>query len=182
VLLSALAISISELNLVSIFANALKPLLTFLGGECYCGNAIEPSGTLVGTGDCSDLCDGNKTEYCGGADRLDLYFFGNASFPTTSSTLSSTGSASLTTTSGAAASTTATGPVHVPTVGSYKWVGCYTDANGNRALTALTETNHETMTVEICASFCSAYNLFGVEYSMFSISKSEVWRLTLSRR
>jgi hypothetical protein len=99
---------------------------------------------------------------------LDLYLLsGNATFTTTSS------SVSLTTTSSSAPSTTATGPVHVPSVGNYKWIGCYTDQIGNRALTALTETNHETMTVEICASFCSTYNFFGVEYSASSISNSK---------
>ncbi len=95
---------------------------------------------------------------------MDLYFLsGNATFTTTSSS-----SSTASTASSVAPSTTATGPVHVPTVGSYQWIGCYTDQIGNRALTALTETNHQTMTVEICASFCSAYVLFGVEYSTFS--------------
>jgi hypothetical protein len=64
---------------------------------------------------------------------------------------------------------TAAGPVHVPSIGSYQWIGCYTDAIGNRPLTALTETNYKTMSVEICASFCSAYNMFAVEYSMYFI-------------
>ena len=98
---------------------------------------------------------------------------GNATVTTTSSSKSSTGSA--TTTSSSSASATATGPVHVPSVGIYQWVGCYTDAIGNRALIALTETNHVTMTVEICAAFCSAYSLFGVEYGKYLTCNSKVW-------
>jgi hypothetical protein len=95
-----------------------------------------------------------------------FFFFRNATSPTTSS---STGSASITTAYSAAVSMTAAGPVHVPSIGSYQWIGCYTDAIGNRPLTALTETNYKTMSVEICASFCSAYNMFAVEYSMYFI-------------
>jgi hypothetical protein len=34
--------------------------LTFIGGESYCGNTVEASGALAGTGDCSDLYNGNK--------------------------------------------------------------------------------------------------------------------------
>jgi hypothetical protein len=167
--LSAPAILISVSSSVSEPPFPLEmPLLIFVGGECYCGDTIEPSGTLADIGGCNDLCDGNQNEYCGGANRLDLYFLsGNATFTTTSSS-----SSTRSTASSASASTTATGPVHVPTAGSYQWVGCYTDQIGNRALTALTETNHQTMTVEICASFCSAYVLFGVEYSMFPLFSS----------
>jgi iron transport multicopper oxidase len=86
--------------------------------------------------------------------------------PTSPATSTSSGiSISSTTSSSAASSTTPSGPVHVASTGNYTWVGCYTDQIGNRALTALTETNHVTMTVEICGSFCSAYAMFGVEYS-----------------
>jgi hypothetical protein len=119
------------------------------------------------------LCDGNANEYCGGPNRLDYYTRGTA---TPTSTTSSGGGASSTTGSGGSTTTpsttsssstapSSTGPVHVASVGAYKWAGCYTEATNSRALTGASDINYNTMTVEICAAFCASYTMFGVEYS-----------------
>jgi hypothetical protein len=78
----------------------------------------------------------------------------------------------LTTSStGATASATATAiviptPSIVQTAGDYQYTGCYTEATNGRALTGLHYINYQTMTVEICASFCGAsFSMFGVEWS-----------------
>jgi WSC domain len=149
------------------------------GRECYCGNTLLASSTTATDGRCNMQCLGNSAQICGGSNGLSLYGYSaivnpsSSSSPTTSSAISSAGSTISTrsTSSSATVSTTTTptGPSHVPSVGSYMWIGCYTDQIGNRALTALTETNHATMTVEICASFCSSYAMFGVEYSKYPL-------------
>ncbi|RDL33881.1 WSC containing protein [Venustampulla echinocandica] len=46
------------------------------GGECYCGSLTQfsASGSVVAPdSECSMLCAGNSTEYCGAGNRLDLY-------------------------------------------------------------------------------------------------------------
>lgn len=50
-----------------------------------------------------------------------------------------------------------------PTVGSYNYVGCFTDDNNQRSLTGLV-TYDPQMTLEKCAAACSEYSYFGVEY------------------
>ena len=41
------------------------------GRECFCGDSIDNNATTTEEG-CDMTCTGNKTEFCGGADRLDL--------------------------------------------------------------------------------------------------------------
>ena len=71
-------------------------------------------------------------------------------------------------TSSSSAQPTQTGPVHVPAVGPYTWIGCYTEATNSRALTSANYINYTTMTIQICEAFCSSpvqYTYFGVEYA-----------------
>ena len=96
------------------------------------------------------LCNGNSSEYCGAGNRLDLYKL--------------TAGPSQTSTSVGSPSSTPTGPVHVQSAGGKKWLGCYTEATGSRALIGASTTNYGTMTVEACASYCSTFTIFGVEY------------------
>jgi WSC domain len=80
--------------------------------------------------------------------------------------VSSTSSVGSTSTS--SATPTQTGPIHVPSVGAYTWIGCYTEATGSRALTGAVEINYQLMTVEMCQAFCSSptqFTYFGVEYA-----------------
>ena len=75
----------------------------------------------------------------------------------------STGAA--TTTKKVPASTTQvpTGPTIVQSVGGYVSQGCWSEATTGRALNARTFYN-DSMTIEMCAQYCKAYAMFGVEY------------------
>ncbi|TVY83801.1 putative fungistatic metabolite [Lachnellula suecica] len=48
---------------------------------------------------------------------------------------------------------------------AYTYLNCYTEGEGVRALGAASTSNYTTMTVEVCAAFCTpTYSLFGLEY------------------
>lgn len=57
------------------------------------------------------------------------------------------------------------GPSHVQVVGTYGWIGCYTEATNIRTLSSKSFTN-ASMTAEQCVGFCSGYGYAyaGVEY------------------
>ncbi|KAF8849870.1 heme peroxidase [Acephala macrosclerotiorum] len=77
-----------------------------------------------------------------------------------SSTLSS--SSYITSTSSAATPTPTL--AHKQTVEGYTFQGCYTEGTGVRALGSASFYNYTAMTIEMCASDCSGYSYFGVEY------------------
>ncbi|KAF4637471.1 hypothetical protein G7Y89_g616 [Cudoniella acicularis] len=108
---------------------------TEYSGECYCGNFLATGASLAPPTDCSMACSGNSSESCGGPNRLTLFWSGTA----------------------------ATSPSNKPSVGSFNYYGCYTEANTDRALQqAATASN--LMTIEFCAAYCSAFTYFGTEY------------------
>jgi hypothetical protein len=80
----------------------------------------------------------------------------------TSSVLSGTSTTSSTTSSVVVSSS---GPSNLATIGTYSYVGCYTEATTGRALTSL-EFASDTMTIEVCYATCSVggYSWFGIEY------------------
>jgi WSC domain len=43
------------------------------GRECYCGNTFNQGSTVAPSTDCSMLCAGNSSEYCGAGNRLSVY-------------------------------------------------------------------------------------------------------------
>jgi hypothetical protein len=52
-------------------------------GECFCNNAGVINGGALAAGgdaDCSMLCSGNKTQYCGGPNRLNVYQLKSSKF------------------------------------------------------------------------------------------------------
>ncbi|KAK4539504.1 hypothetical protein LTR36_010902, partial [Oleoguttula mirabilis] len=57
-------------------------------------------------------------------------------------------------------------PTAPPTIGNYTYQGCFNDSRSARALrsTELYGTNTNNMTLEKCATFCSNYAYWGVEY------------------
>lgn len=116
------------------------------GGECYCGNSLSSGSVLAATTDCSFTCPGNKVEYCGAGNRLQMYKLTAAG---TSTVLSS---ATPTPTIGI-----------VPSAGPYNYYGCYSEATSTRALGAATY-NSDQQTVEKCAAACSPYLYAGLEY------------------
>ncbi|KAG9240976.1 WSC domain-containing protein [Calycina marina] len=50
------------------------------------------------------------------------------------------------------------------TIGPYEYQGCYTEANGARALSGAVFIDYTAMTLDICATNCAAFTYFGVEY------------------
>lgn len=134
------------------------------GRECYCGNSFNVGSVVApgGDADCSMICPGNNLEFCGAGNRLSVYKLNgstgssssitssattltslatsvSSSAPSSSSTLSSTTSSSI-------AKPSPSGPSHVQSVGSYIWIGCYTEAINMRALRSATLINYNTMT------------------------------------
>ena len=128
-----------------------------------CGDSFQNGGTIApgGTSVCNMLCTGNSSEYCGAGDLLDVY-----------QRAGSPGGGTTTTTSTSTTPSSTGGPVHVASVGDYAWAGCYTEATNGRALSATSDVNYNTMTVQICAAYCAPYTIFGVEYSTYLSSHS----------
>ncbi|WQF79890.1 Putative hem peroxidase, carbohydrate-binding WSC, hem peroxidase superfamily [Colletotrichum destructivum] len=46
---------------------------TEYGGECYCGNTLPVTSLEAPASDCSMICTGSTTEYCGNGNRLSVY-------------------------------------------------------------------------------------------------------------
>lgn len=80
-------------------------------------------------------CGGATTEICGGSSRLSTYAIKNYVTPSIPQTFA-----------------------------GYIYVGCYTESTTGRALASATMTNYNTMTLNICATFCKGYSMWGVEY------------------
>lgn len=141
--------------------------------ECYCANSIGDGAVLTSSG-CSMTCGGNSAELCGGPNRLNFYKVDPKASITSSSSSSSPASSSSASSSPASSSpastttppssTTASGPSSISTAGNFFFAGCYSEGTNGRALADKT-TAAGTMTVEICAAFCSGYSYMGVEYS-----------------
>ncbi|POS79507.1 hypothetical protein DHEL01_v202090 [Diaporthe helianthi] len=119
------------------------------GRECYCGNTLDASTESAPLDDCNMVCSGSSVEYCGSGNRLELYL-NNSTDPGTGSGGGSGGDGAE--------------PTQPDAVGAYKSYGCVTEADQTRALTARSFVDSG-MTLERCASFCSAYTYFGVEYA-----------------
>ena len=140
--------------------------------ECYCANTLG-QGAVPTTDGCTMTCSGNKNQLCGGPFRLNYYKAKAASSSTTSSPTSSLGSSITGTVSSIASSstvssstsTTVSGPTTVPSAGGFNFLGCYTEATNQRALSDKQwPISASTVTVDACAAACKGYTYFGVEY------------------
>ncbi|KAL8656949.1 MAG: hypothetical protein Q9226_002407 [Calogaya cf. arnoldii] len=103
--------------------------------ECYCGNKLQSGSVAAPSNECNRPCTGDKSEICGGDNRLNLYTFGTG--------------------------TAVTPPVSTPK--GYAFDGCFTEATRGRALTSSVYYDNQ-MTVDRCAAVCKGSTLFGVEY------------------
>ncbi|KAK1834732.1 putative fungistatic metabolite [Podospora conica] len=125
------------------------------GSECFCDHVISNGGAPA-TG-CNMVCNGNSSEFCGAGGRLNVY---TREALTLTTGITATANSSTTTQTGPLP----TGPSQPETVGNYVWAGCRTEAVGKRALSGAGFTS-DTMTLEACREFCSAFAYFGVEYA-----------------
>ncbi|ERF72227.1 hypothetical protein EPUS_02114 [Endocarpon pusillum Z07020] len=106
--------------------------------ECFCGTDLGPGSTYNQTG-CSMPCGGDKTQTCGGPNRLDVYEYPGYVKPS-----------------------------HPRKVGLYDFLGCYAEpATGGRALSGYSFVNATDMSAEFCVSGCAArnYTYAGAEYA-----------------
>jgi WSC domain len=103
----------------------------------------------------------NGTEYCGAGSRLNVYGR-NGSF-TPSSALSSSAATGTTISVSSSAPAATTGPQIKQNIGSWSFQGCWTEATNGRALSSSAYAA-DSMTLESCASFCSDFSMFAVEY------------------
>ncbi|KAK0100032.1 hypothetical protein ONS95_013153 [Cadophora gregata] len=105
-------------------------------GICFCGLAVKNGGSLGQIG-CTSACPGDKSQFCGGSKRLNVY------------------------------KNTAYIPPTIPrSSGPYNYTACYTELTNARAMTGYTFTNTTGMTVDVCTSTCSTkgYLLAGLQF------------------
>ncbi|KAH9161006.1 WSC domain-containing protein [Lactarius sanguifluus] len=122
------------------------------GQECWCGSEIENGQTFVGNDDgikhgnfrphpdnayCNMPCQGNPTELCGGAGRLNVYKF-KGTYPI--------------------------GAFVVKNAGGWKSHGCYSDSTSSRTLERRVDPGD--VTVESCVSTCQSqsFTIAGLEF------------------
>ncbi|EMC94328.1 hypothetical protein BAUCODRAFT_74018, partial [Baudoinia panamericana UAMH 10762] len=108
------------------------------GDQCFCGSTLGYMATQVIDSSCASPCTGNGSEICGGALRLSFFANGRpiiAAAPSTPEVVNK----------------------------DFYFVNCYTEATTGRTLGAAS-TSGLSLTLEYCASSCSAYQYFGVEY------------------
>ncbi|KAH6691360.1 WSC domain-containing protein [Plectosphaerella plurivora] len=158
------------------------------GGECWCGNAIAEAALPAGADECAMPCNDNRSELCGGPNRLNIYRKDPDSQPEPSVTSSIIGNstaipsspvsapssalaspttsepASPTTSEPATSSAVETGPAKTEFVGEWHFQGCYTEGDGVRALTEGFLADDD-MTLETCAQYCKGSLYFGTQYS-----------------
>ncbi|KAA8569468.1 hypothetical protein EYC84_001099 [Monilinia fructicola] len=112
---------------------------TEYSSECYCGNSLATGAKPAPASDCSMKCSGNSSEWCGGPNRLNLYW--NGKIP----------------------------PQTNPGAGLWNFLGCYTEGQGGRILIyQIVSTGGDSgMTVDVCTAACQSggYSLAGVEYA-----------------
>ncbi|KAL9580059.1 MAG: hypothetical protein Q9212_004716 [Teloschistes hypoglaucus] len=150
--------------------------------ECFCANTISTGSAQVFDNGCNMICSGAPSEFCGGPNRLNFYkqnanatgsstttqtSASSISASTTSASSTSASSTSTTSTStSSTVSATPTGPITVQSVGSFGYLGCYSEVQNSRALSDLQNPiSGSQVSVENCAAACSAYTYFGVEYA-----------------
>jgi len=111
------------------------------GYDCYCDYTLSTATSYNATYSTiynTMVCAGNQSEYCGGPNEVMVY--NNTAYqPPFPSVIGQT-------------------------LGNAEFLGCASEGNGIRALGSLS-TSSNSMTIQACATYCSSYLLFGVEYS-----------------
>lgn len=134
---------------------------TEYASECYCSNSVPVTGAAQT--DCSMICNGDLTSYCGGSSRLSVWTVAASSAVTTtggSSTTTSTTTRSTTTLSTSPSVSSSSG------VAGASYLGCYTDSTSSRALSGYyNSANSQTLNTCAAAAVQNGYKYFGVEYS-----------------
>ncbi|KAI1766176.1 hypothetical protein GGR53DRAFT_464578 [Hypoxylon sp. FL1150] len=124
--------------------------------ECYCGNKFETGSVPAPESDCSMLCAGDQTEYCGAGNRLSVYVKNGTEIVTTSS-------ASATT---APTSSTPATPEATGFPDGWTNQGCWQDGPNGRIMPTYQAPDDPELTPQKCAQVCFAnnYTISGTEY------------------
>lgn len=119
------------------------------GRECYCGNQLEKGSVDAPSTDCSMLCAGNSTNFCGNGNRLSVYIKEGATAP--SSTTSSSGGSQ---------------PVATGFPEGWTNQGCWQDGPNGRIMPTYQAPDDPALTQQKCAQLCSGqgYSVSGTEY------------------
>ncbi|KUJ19894.1 WSC-domain-containing protein [Mollisia scopiformis] len=152
------------------------------GDECYCGNALATTTSPATDGRCSMSCASNSAEICGGSYGMNIYLVSTSnstsSLTSTQSSASVSVSTSLGLTSTSLSSSVATSsrattsssvsasptPSIPATIGQFTYLHCHSDNVTTRTLQGKYIATAD-MTLENCASNCTGYAYFGVEYA-----------------
>jgi hypothetical protein len=129
--------------------------------ECYCSNAFENGGSLAPDGDttCNMACNGDKTQVCGGPDRLTVYQYAGVTPPTTPTNPQNPQQPAP-----ANPAFTPVFPNNLPSGWNYS--GCWVDNKYGRIL--YQQPDQGKITVESCISQCISVGkpIAGMEYSV----------------
>ncbi|KAH9996954.1 WSC domain-containing protein [Xylariaceae sp. FL0662B] len=125
--------------------------------ECYCGNAFETGSVSAPETDCSMVCAGDPSEYCGAGNRLSVYVRNGTALP--SSTSSAPGGAAPT-------SSDPAGPVATGFPDGWTNQGCWQDGPNGRILPTYQAPDDAQLTLQKCAELCDSngYTISGSEY------------------
>lgn len=135
---------------------------TEYAAECYCSNTLPSS--AAAQGDCSMVCNGDLTSYCGGSNRLSVWTIAGSSTTTTTTIVSSTTTVSTSKSTTASSTSQAASPSIAISGGTY--LGCYMDSTSARALSGYyNSANTQTLNSCAAAAVQNSYKYFGVEYS-----------------
>jgi hypothetical protein len=152
------------------------------GGECWCGNTLGIGVQTAASSECSMVCNGNQTEYCGASLRLNMYQMNSLSSGASSPSslaqaanhtsaslpvLGFTSTATLVPTTSSLPTTSiispTVGPYVNPGVDNYEYLGCYIEPQNDRALQYQQIVSQQT--VSACLGICAGkYTYAGLEY------------------
>ncbi|OCK77470.1 WSC-domain-containing protein [Lepidopterella palustris CBS 459.81] len=118
--------------------------------ECWTGFSIPPASAKADDAKCTTYtCPGDPTQYCGGyGGYLSLYYDRTMYDPVAGAFIGGYSP-----------------PGPPPRVGSYQYIGCYTDNIAARSLSGGNVGNAKTNSLETCATACKGSKYFGTEYS-----------------
>ncbi|KPM42732.1 hypothetical protein AK830_g3796 [Neonectria ditissima] len=157
------------------------------GRECYCGSKPNTGSVKADNQkDCSFICPGDKTQYCGAGNRLQLYTKATVVASSTSSLTPSTSLSTIATSSDASASSTIAstkttdGTTVISTTTSASKSATPSIFEGNKNFTnysCISEPsngrllgkqvlNDNKMTIKMCLESCYDYKFAGVEYGV----------------
>ncbi|KAF9465644.1 copper radical oxidase [Collybia nuda] len=122
--------------------------------ECYCGATLANGGAPTPAADCSMVCAGNSSEFCGGPNRLNVYNYTGTDLPPQQPVGGGGGGGGA-----------PVFPVTSGLPGNWSYDACWVDNAFGRAF-VVQDNVTPTQTVETCIASCAAknYTVAGIEF------------------